>query len=87
MARSPRLFIPDAVYHVYCRTARGEMVFSNPEEAREFVDVLADVKRLHARVPHVALTHCRVQLTRSFGRGNRGGGGSRGLFSVGGAQC
>lgn len=47
MARSPRLFIPDAIYHVYCRTARGEMVFSNPDEANEFVDVLADVKRLH----------------------------------------
>jgi putative transposase len=47
MARSPRLFIPNAIYHVYCRTARGEMVFSKPDEAREFVDVVADVKRLH----------------------------------------
>ena len=27
MARSPRLFIQGGVYHVYCRTARGEMVF------------------------------------------------------------
>ena len=47
MARSPRLFIPDAIYHVYCRTARGEMVFTDPIEAREFVDVIADIKRLH----------------------------------------
>lgn len=47
MARSPRLFIPNAIYHVYCRTARGEMVFSKPDEACEFVDVVADVKRLH----------------------------------------
>lgn len=47
MARSPRLFIPDAIYHVDCRTAPGEMVFSKPDEAREFVDVVADVKRLH----------------------------------------
>ncbi len=46
MARSPRLFIPGAVYHVYCRTARGEMVFSDHTEATEFVDTIADVKRL-----------------------------------------
>ena len=48
MARSPRLFIPDAIYHVYCRTARGEMVFSKPDEAHEFVEVVADIKKLHA---------------------------------------
>jgi hypothetical protein len=48
MARSPRLFIPNAIYDLYCRTARGEMVFSKPDEARAFVDVVADVKQLHA---------------------------------------
>lgn len=47
MARSPRLFIPGAVYHVYCRTARGEMVFSDHTEATEFVGTMADVKRFH----------------------------------------
>ena len=47
MARSPRLFIPDSIYHVYCRTARGEMVFSDPEEANEFIEISSDVKRLH----------------------------------------
>jgi len=47
MARSPRLFIPGAVYHVYCRTARGEMVFSHHTEATEFVGTIADVKRFH----------------------------------------
>jgi putative transposase len=47
MARSPRIFFPGAIYHVYCRTARGEMVFSDPLEAHEFVDTIADVKRLH----------------------------------------
>lgn len=35
MVRPPRLFIPGAVYHVYCRTARGEMFFSNRNEASE----------------------------------------------------
>lgn len=47
MARSPRLFIPGAVYHVYCRTARGEMVFSDHTEATELVDTIAAVRRLH----------------------------------------
>lgn len=32
---------------MFCRTARDEMVFSDPLEAREFVDTVADVKRLH----------------------------------------
>jgi hypothetical protein len=45
MARSPRIFFPGAIYHVYCRTARGEMVFSDPLEAHDFVDIVADVKR------------------------------------------
>lgn len=47
MARSPRIFFPDAIYHVYCRTARGEKAFSDLLEAREFVKTVADVKRLH----------------------------------------
>jgi REP element-mobilizing transposase RayT len=47
MARSPRLFLPGAIYHVYCRTARGEMVFSDRDHAAEFVEIVADVKRLH----------------------------------------
>lgn len=47
MARSPRIFFPGAIYHVYCRTARGEMVFSDPLEAHGFVDTVANVKRLH----------------------------------------
>jgi len=47
MARSPRLFIPGGVYHVYCRVARSEKVFENPGEAQHFVDTVKDVKRLH----------------------------------------
>ena len=47
MARSPRIFFPGAIYHVYCRTARGEMVFSDRLEAHEFVETVIDVKRLH----------------------------------------
>ena len=47
MARAPRIFSPGAIYHVYCRTARGEMVFSDRFEADTFVETVADVKRLH----------------------------------------
>jgi putative transposase len=38
MARKPRLFVPGATYHVYCRVARGEFVFDDPQEANEFVE-------------------------------------------------
>ena len=36
MPRHPRLFIPGAIYHVYCRVARGEFVFDDEVEATEF---------------------------------------------------
>ncbi len=47
MARTPRMIFPGAICHVYCRAARGEMVFSDPLEAFEFVETVADVKRLY----------------------------------------
>ena len=47
MARSPRLFIPGGIYHVYCRVARSERVFEDSGEAQHFVDTVNDVKRLH----------------------------------------
>lgn len=37
MPRKPRLFLPEATYHVYCRVARGEFVFNDPREADAFV--------------------------------------------------
>jgi len=44
MARSPRIFFPGAIYYAYCRTARAEMVFSDPLEAHAFVDTVADAR-------------------------------------------
>ena len=44
MARKPRLFVPGATYHVYCRVARGEFVFDDPYEAEEFVEKVQDVR-------------------------------------------
>jgi hypothetical protein len=43
--RSLRVFVEGGLYHVYNRFARGESVFSDPEEAIEFVELLREVKR------------------------------------------
>ena len=44
MARKPRLFVPGATYHVYCRVARGEFVFDDPYEAEEFVEKVREIR-------------------------------------------
>ena len=46
MPRKPRLFVPGATYHVYCRVARGEFVFDDDFEAIEFTEVLRKVRDL-----------------------------------------
>ncbi|MEX1311747.1 MAG: transposase [Candidatus Sulfomarinibacteraceae bacterium] len=46
MPRHPRLFIPGAIYHVYCRVARGEIVFDDDCEAIEFVETLREIRDL-----------------------------------------
>ena len=46
MPRQPRLFIPGATYHVYCRVTRGEFIFKGQYEAVEFVETLCDVREL-----------------------------------------
>jgi hypothetical protein len=40
------LFIPGAIYHVYCRVARGEFVFDDDVEALEFVETLRKTRDL-----------------------------------------
>jgi putative transposase len=45
VARAPRYFVDGAFYHVYGRIARGEMVFSDGQEASRFVEVIREVKR------------------------------------------
>lgn len=44
MSRKPRLFVPGATYHVYCRVARGEFAFDDPLEAAEFVEQVRRVR-------------------------------------------
>jgi len=44
--RHPRLFIPGATYHVYCRVSRGEFVFDDDLEEIKFVETLREVRDL-----------------------------------------
>jgi REP element-mobilizing transposase RayT len=46
MPRHPRLFLPYAIYHVYCRVARGEFIFDDDSEAMEFVERMREVRDL-----------------------------------------
>jgi len=46
MPRRPRLFVSGAIYHVYCRVARGEFVFDEHDEAVEFIETLREVRDL-----------------------------------------
>jgi REP element-mobilizing transposase RayT len=45
MPRRPRVFVDGATYHVYCRAARGEAVFRRADDARDFLEIVAEVKR------------------------------------------
>jgi len=46
MPRRPRLFLSGAIYHVYCRVARGEFIFDDHDEAAEFIEDLRTVRDL-----------------------------------------
>jgi putative transposase len=47
MPRRPRLFVSGGIYHVYCRTHRGELRFGEPKESESFVDTVSDVANTH----------------------------------------
>jgi len=76
MPRRPRVFVSGAVYHVYCRVARGEPVFSEAREAAALVGVIRGVAREHglsvlawcvmATHYHLAVRVGRVPLWRSM---------------------
>ena len=78
MPRHPRLFIPGATYHVYCRVARGEFVFNDQYEAVEFVETLCNVRDLDGWTIlawclmgnhfHLVLKTRNVELWRSMAR-------------------
>jgi REP element-mobilizing transposase RayT len=76
MPRKPRVFIEGGIYHVYCRTSRGEAAFVDEAEAAAFVDVLQRVKErdglvlfawaLMSNHYHLALRTAEVPLWRSM---------------------
>jgi REP element-mobilizing transposase RayT len=78
MPRHPRLFLPGATYHVYCRVARGEFVFDDDYEALEFIETLRKVGDLDGWTVfawclmgnhyHLVLKTRQVDLWRSMAR-------------------
>jgi REP element-mobilizing transposase RayT len=46
MPKYPRLFLPGAIQHVYCRVARGEFVFDDDLESIEFIEALRTVRNV-----------------------------------------
>ncbi len=46
MPRRSRILIEGGLHHVYNRFARGESVFTDPEEAIAFVDLLLNPVRV-----------------------------------------
>jgi hypothetical protein len=60
MPRKPRPFVPGAIHHVYCRVARGEFVFDDSSEAREFVGAVQTIGGIH-RLP-TSPPHCVFPL-------------------------
>lgn len=78
MPRHPRLFLPNAIYHVYCRVARGEFVFDEDFEAMEFVESLRQVRDLDGfsilawclmgNHYHLVISTRDVELWRSMAR-------------------
>lgn len=47
MARKMRFFAPGAIFHVYCRVARGNFVFEAGETAEAWIDAVACACDLH----------------------------------------
>jgi putative transposase len=47
MPRKPRLFVDGGVYHVYCKTHRGEMRFGLQIATDSFIDSIATVSSSH----------------------------------------
>ncbi len=65
MPRYPRLFIPGATYHVYCRVARGDFAFGDDFEAMEFVEVLREVRDLDSWLSRATASGLAISLPYS----------------------
>ncbi len=76
MPRRPRVFVPGAIYHVYCRVGRGERAFSDAKAVAGFLAIVSEVRSVHdlqifawCLMPthyHMALRTGEVPLWQSF---------------------
>ena len=76
MPRRPRVFVSGAMYHVYCRTSRGEAIFADRAVTERFLEILRQVKRrdgltvfawcVMSNHYHLAVRTGRVPLWRSM---------------------
>jgi len=70
------VFVEGGIYHVYNRFASGEPVFADPEDAKDFIDLLQFVKRrdgwtifawvLMSNHYHLAIRSRSVPISRGF---------------------
>jgi REP element-mobilizing transposase RayT len=75
--RRPRIFVEGGIYHVYNRFARGADLFSEPEEAIQFLEILRKARArdglavlawcLMPNHYHLALRTGAVPLARTMG--------------------
>ena len=78
MPRRPRLFVSGGIYHVYCRTHRGEHRFDDRLECETFVESVVDASRSHGLTVlawclmtnhyHLVVQTADVMLWRSMAR-------------------
>ena len=78
MPRRPRLFVSGGIYHVYCKTHRGEFRFDDRIESDSFIQTVADVSRTHGFLVlawclmsnhyHLVVRTADVKLWRSMAR-------------------
>jgi REP element-mobilizing transposase RayT len=78
MPRHPRLFLSNAIHHVYCRVARGEIIFDQDTASIEFVETLREVRDLDGwsilawclmgNHYHIVVRTRTVELWRSMAR-------------------
>lgn len=78
MPRRPRLFVSGGIYHVYCRTHRGEFRFDDRMESDSFIQAVAEVSRTHGLLVlawclmsnhyHLVVRTADVKLWRSMAR-------------------
>jgi putative transposase len=76
MPRAPRILVEGGLYHVYNRFARGEEIFSDPEEAIEFLELFRGLNQrdglqvfawsLLSNHYHLALRTSAVPLSRTM---------------------